>query len=332
MSALQVGISGCDEAALRTLAAVVAHTDCTVAALHDPDPIRLATARAHGSAPIATEDFARFLASGVDFVVLGGSLADRAERLAAANAQAVPCLLRAPLAADVATAQAMAGGSEALGLRLGLVVPGQDDPLLDQLRRMVADDWLGALVAVQAITGDDALLQHPHAPRAHPLLERVAPLLHLTTWLCGKRAFEVTAQSVAGYGADDDSVVATARLRGGALATFQGSHTTRAHAIALHGTDGGIRLAGDRLWLRGKRAYRGSVFAYEHPGDEVVLDRTELAASLAANTPELEPLGRFARWLDDTDDFPCPAEQALEDLRVIAAMQRSLASGARERV
>lgn len=332
MSALQVGISGCDEAALRTLAAVAAHADCAVAALHDPEPARLAAARARCSAQIATEDFQTFLASGVDFVVLGGSLADRQERLAAANAQAVPCLLRAPLATDLATAQAMAAGSEALGLRLGLVVPGQDDPLLDQLRRMVADDWLGALVAVQAIAGDDERLLHPHEPRAHPLLERVAPLLHLTTWVCGKRPFEVTAQAVAGYGADDDSVVATARLRGGALATFHGSHTTKAHAIALHGTDGGLRLAGDRLWLRGKRAYRGNVFAYEHPGDEVVLDRTDLAAAIAANSPELEPLGSFARWLDDTDDFACPAEQALEDLRGIAAMQRSLASGARERV
>lgn len=332
MTSLQVGISGCDATTLRTLAAVAAHADCAVAALHDDDAAALASTQTIARAGVATTDFQRFLQSGVDFVVLGGPLAQRAERLHAANEQAVPCLLRAPMANDLAMAQALAADSEAHGQRLAVAVPGHDDPLFEQIRRMLAEDWLGGLVAVQAIAGDDALLRPPHQPRAHPAYERLAPLLHQLTWLCGREVVSVTAQGVATYGRDVEHIAATAQLRGGALLTMHGSHTTRANAIAIHGTDGGVRLAGDRIWLCGKRPFRGRVFAYEHAGDELVLARTDLQPAIDAAAPRLEPLGRFARWLDDRDDFPCPAEQALVDLQVVDAIVRALHTGACERV
>lgn len=332
MSTLQVGISGCDATTLRTLAAVAAHADCAIAALHDDDAAALANAQAIARAGVATTDFAKFLQSGVDFVVLGGPLAQRAERLHAANEQAVPCLLRAPMANDLAAARALAADSDAHGQRLAVAVPGHDDPLFDQIRRMVAEDWLGGLVAVQAIAGDDALLRPPHRPRLHPAYERLAPLLHQLTWLCGRELVAVTAQGVASYGADVDHVATTAQLRGGALLTLHGSHTTRANAIAIHGTDGGVRIAGDRIWLCGKRPFRGRVFAYEQAGEELVLARAELQPAIDAAAAQLEPLGRFARWLDDRDDFPCPAEQALADLQAIDAIVRALHSGGCERV
>ncbi len=103
MSSLQVGISGCDATTLRTLAAVAPHADCAIAALHDDDAAALAGAQAIAGAGVATTDFQRFLQSGVDFVVLGGSLAQRAERLHVANEQAVPCLLRAAMITGLAT-------------------------------------------------------------------------------------------------------------------------------------------------------------------------------------------------------------------------------------
>ena len=117
MSTLQVGISGCDATTLRTLAAVAAHADCAIAALHDEDAAALASAQAIARTGVATTDFQRFLQSGVDFVVLGGPLTQRAERLHAANEQAVPCLLRAPMANDIAAARALVADSEAHGPR-----------------------------------------------------------------------------------------------------------------------------------------------------------------------------------------------------------------------
>jgi len=85
VSSLQVGISGCDATTLRTLAAVAAHADCAVAALHDDDAATLAGAQAIAGTDVATTDFQRFLQSGVEFLVLGGPLTRRAERLHEAN-------------------------------------------------------------------------------------------------------------------------------------------------------------------------------------------------------------------------------------------------------
>ncbi|MFY9342237.1 MAG: hypothetical protein WAT39_07100, partial [Planctomycetota bacterium] len=120
--------------------------------------------------------------------------------------------------------------------------------------------------------------------------------------------------------------------RGGLLATLVATRVARATGYALHGTDGGMRIAGDRLWLIGRQAFHGSVFAYDTPGHEQVLSRTELAPAIAACAPAHEPLGQFARWLEETDDFPCPAEQAIEDLRVVDALLRAAASGRTESV
>ena len=40
----------------------------------------------------------------------------------------------------------------------------------------------------------------------------------------------------------------------------------------------------------------------------------------------------FARWLDDCDDYPCPGESALDDLRVVEAMQLAATSGRTQHV
>jgi hypothetical protein len=52
--------------------------------------------------------------------------------------------------------------------------------------------------------------------------------------------------------------------------------------------------------------------------------------SPVTRSPTTRPGSSFARWLDDLDGFPCPAEQALLDMRTVDAMQRALVSGATE--
>jgi len=129
-----------------------------------------------------------------------------------------------------------------------------------------------------------------------------------------------------------DGTVATALLRGNVLCTFVASHLTRVKVFAIHGTDGGVRLAGDRIWLCGHTEYRGEVFDYVRAGEEQVLLRADLRESLAAATPQSELHGRFVRWIDDCDDFPCSGEQAALDLRVLDAIARAAASGTTETV
>lgn len=310
---------------LQVVQQVRQHDSCDVIAVHDPDPEAAAQLAATTALGTVCRSFDELLMTGVDFVVLTGPLEHRSLQLRQCADQAVPALLHAPLAVDLPTAQAMHELAERQQLRVGVLVPGQDDPVIEQLRRMIAADWLGGVVCVQAIAGDDELLRTGRVRHDAGLFVAASSAhVHLTTWLTGRSAHSVTAQSAGSFHPDiDDSGVASLMLRGNISCSFIASRLTRADAFAIHGTDGGLRIAGDRIWLNGRRPFRGHVFDYETPGLEQVLSRDQLRQALAEHHGESELHGRFARWLEDIDDFPCPIEQAVLDFATIDAMQRA---------
>ncbi|MBL8734261.1 MAG: Gfo/Idh/MocA family oxidoreductase [Planctomycetes bacterium] len=330
MTTLRVGVSGTGPAARHAVAAVRQHDDCDLIAVHAADAATAARFANDHRLGFATGDFAALLAYGIDFVLLTGPVRERLAQVQLAAEQGVPCLVAAPWAADLDSARSMVAAVAAGGTRLGVLVPALGDPVFEQLRRMLVDDWLGAPVALQVLAGDGALLADPRATPdvGDAFFAVLGPPLHLASWLLGRSATAVTAQVTRTFRPDlADAAAATLVLRGGAVGSLVGSRMARADTFAVHGTHGGLRLAGDRLWLVGRKAHHGPVFDYLVPGREVSIGRDELAAAIAAAAPRSEPCGRFARWLEDTDAFPCPAEQALADLEVIDAMRRAAISG-----
>ena len=309
-----------------------AHGHCDVVAAHDADARALATFRDTAGVGFTTPSFDQLLGTGIDFVVLGGPLHERLAQVEAAAAQGVHCLCTVPFAADVQTAAAIVAACDRAQVKVGVLVPQFADPVLDQIRRMIAADWLGGVVSIAAFAGDDERLRGDGEPALHPVVARTSGHVHLVSWLTGRATLRVTAQTTSTFGRGDDTGVATAILRGGIACTFTASHVTRAELLTVYGTDGAIVMGPHRLWLMGRAEFRGPVFDYVVPGHELLLNRNELEPRLVALAPDAEPLGRFARWLEDTDDFPCPGEQALADLRVIDAMLRSIASGRTEEV
>jgi predicted dehydrogenase len=332
VTSLRGAWSGCTRAAIAAVQQVRTHDHCDVVAVHDQDAHAVATCRAATGIGNGTTSFDELLATGVDFVVLGGPLNVRLAQVEAAAAQAVHCLCTVPFASDVATAAAMTAVCERAQVKLGVLVPQLGDPLFDQVRRMIAADWLGGVVSVVSVSGDDERLRGNGEPALHPFVDRSASHVHVLSWLTGRAALRVTAQATRGYGRGDDSAVATAVLRGNIACSFTASHVTRGELLAIYGTDGAALVGTERAWLLGRSEFRGPVLDYVVPGHELLVSRAELEPRLRALTPAAEPLGRFARWLDDTDDFPCPAEQALADLRTIDAMLKALASGRTEEV
>ena len=116
-------------------------------------------------------------------------------------------------------------------------------------------------------------------------------------------------------------------LRGNVTCTYTASRLTRANAFAIHGTDGYVRLADDRIVLRGHTEFRGQVFDYAEPGRELTLSRSKLEPQLRHESAAVELHGRFARAIDDRDDFPCSGEQGVADLVLIDAIARAMATG-----
>ncbi len=327
MTSLRAGLSGCSPASLALLQRCRTHGDCDVVALHDGDAARLAAFRAQTGIGWCTTSFDELLGSGVDFVILAGPARDRVDHVRAAAEQAAHCLVTAPFAPDLAAADAMVAACERAQVRLGVHVPELEDPVAEQLRRMIAADWLGAVVAVQSVLGDDLGLRGEPEAREHPFVALTARHVHLATWLTGRPVVRVTAQGSPAFARADELAVATALLRGHVAATFTATHVANARAFAVFGTDGAVRLAGERLWLLGRSEFRGELFDYDCPGHERVLAHDDFADALARETPACELVGRFARWIDDRDDFPAAADDALATCRVVDAMLRAARDG-----
>jgi predicted dehydrogenase len=332
LNPLRVGLSGCGRRGAEVVRNVRTHAHCDVVALHDPDPAALQhLGDATGIAQRDT-DFEAMLATGVDFVVLAGPPGDRLPQVAAAAEQGAHCLLHAPMAIDGKAAAAMVAACDRAGVKLGVAVPPQADPIVEQIRRMIADDWMGAPVLVTSVFGDDAMLREP-PPEGHwrrdPLraggnafVQLAAESVHLAVWLTERRPSRCVAVATSGFTTlPHDSVAAAVELRGGVLCTFAASHLCSGRAFAIHGTDGSVLLAADRRLLRGRKAFSGEAFDYPTPHEEVILPREREVDPLSVH---YELHGRFARWIDDRDDFPCPGDQAAEDMAALDSMAQAI--------
>lgn len=328
---LRVGLSGAGPEGLRAVQDAGLQQDCDIVAVQDHRDGKAKHLASSSGLGYWTSEFDDLLGYGVDFVVLTGPLDQRLDQVRRAAEQSVPCLIHAPVAPDLETAKAMAAVCEEHDVRLGVYVRPQSDPIVEQLRRMIAGDWLGGVTAVQSIVADDELLRTGEVThRGDPFVTLSSEHVHLASWLTGRRAASVTAQCTRSFAPDlDDGGVATVVLRGKVPCTYISSRLSRANAFAIHGTDGGLRIAGDRIWLSGQRPFQGHVFDYETPGIEQVLARRDLENALAAHRTQTELHGRFARWLEDTDDYPCPIEQAIVDYELLDAMAIAAKEGRR---
>ncbi len=341
MSKLRAGIFGCGPDGLWSAAQLHQQNECELVAAGDPDPDARAFFGGEAGITVLAATFDELLATGVDFVILAGARGERLAQVEAATAQGVHCLLHAPIAQSGAESDAMLAACEEARLKLGVLVRGQEDPVFEQLRQMIAADWLGGVVHVQCLAGEDGLLRHPPSaddPRLrarshHPLLQLASDHVHLASWLTGKSAIAVSAQATRGVlPLPADTAAATVVMRGGVICTFAASYLLAADQFAVHGTDGFVRVAGDRLLLRGRTEFHGDVFDYPKADRELALNRADFAAAQARQAESCELHARFARWIDDRDDFPCPGEQAAVDLGVLDAMAQSLRTGHTEPV
>ena len=205
MSHLRVGLSGCGHRGAEVVRLIRTHDDCDVVALHDVDAAALARLGNETAINSRHTDFDAMLATGVDFVVLTGSPGERLAQVQAVTQQGVHCCVHAPMALDGETADRMVALAEAAGVKLGVVVPMQAEAVLDQLRVMLADDWIGAPTLLTALCADDRWLRHPPPPGhwmrdaarsgEHAAQQLGTEHLHLASWLTGRAPLSATEQS-----------------------------------------------------------------------------------------------------------------------------------------
>ncbi|MCA8963947.1 MAG: hypothetical protein KDC48_03630 [Planctomycetes bacterium] len=307
MSHLRAGLSGCGHVTATQLLALREQHDCAVVALHDDDPAALDACGAATGIALRTGSYDELLATGVDFVVLAG--AERlAERAALAAEQSAHVLAYAEAADDEGALGAALSACERGEVRLGLVPPLLGDPALHDLRALLAGGAIGALTELH--------VQAPASPMA---------LVSLAAWLTGRPARAVHAASP-----DEDGARRTTLLLPGDAQVWLDTGPAAGTTVIANGSDGWCVIRSTDLGMQTLRPWRGEVLSSPDATTERWSPR--VAAQEAAARSRAEPHGAFARWLEDRDVFPVPGEQLVEDLRTLAALRRSLATGRAEDV
>lgn len=292
------------------LSALAGQSDCTVAAVLDGQPH---AAPAWPSGVTVAGDFDRLLATGIDFVVLLGPLQDRLPQVQAAAEQGVACLLGSPMAGNLADASAMVAAAEAAGVELGVLVPGQEDPVYDLLRRWLASDWLGSPLS---------MLIHGQLPGLRPTAG-LLPLIQFARWWLQRDVRHAVALPNPANTAGAASA-ALLELGGRVQLGLVASTANTAPVLSLHGSGGSVQLDATGLQLCGRQPRHDALLSQPVGGKPHALAWNELAAARQVARTGLLPVARFARMLDHRDDFPCLGNDALADLQVLAALQRQV--------
>jgi len=307
---LAAGLVGAPDQLKPLLAGLAAQQDCTVAAVLDTSNAAPATA-AFAQVP-AVADFDRLLATGIDFVVLLGPLSTRLAQVQAAAEQGVHCLLGSPMAADLASGRAMVAAAEAAGIELGVMVPSQEEPVYDLLRRWLASDWLG---------GPTSMLVHGHLPGL-PATSGLLPLLQFTRWWLQRDVRHATTLP-----ACPDA--ALLELAGAVQVALVAPGSATAPVLSLQGTGGSLQLDASGLRLCGRLVRKDALLSQPVAGQVQTYAWSELAAARAVASTSLLATARFARTLDHRDDFPCLGAEALVDLEVLDRLQHHAAAAPR---
>ncbi|MCK4824425.1 hypothetical protein KA005_52215 [bacterium] len=85
----------------------------------------------------------------------------------------------------------------------------------------------------------------------------------------------------------------------------------------------------DTLIVRGKQNFEGEIFHYANGGKESVISLHSLSQRIEQLQYKYEIHSCFARWVSKNEEYPCPLEAGLPDMRVLDAVYRSKEEGRR---
>lgn len=320
-----------------TLQAAAASPDLQIVAVQDVDPEARQRAAQRAGIDRMHGEYEALLAEDLDLVILCTPNDLHAPQAILALQSGRHCLVQKPMASDLAAAASMRSAAQASPRKLGVLMLELGRPLWHQLRSLVRAGWFGEVGAVQATMAHSIYYQN--APAADhwrrevrrvgggPFAQLAVHWIDLVRWLLGEEVVEVSALRSRGRTVfAEDTTVAVARLQSGVLAEFLASYTFDAQRVELYGTKGSFVWTQHELLVRGNEACSGACFDYASPGTWVRYAAADLVGP-AEQQAALEMHGRFARWTRGEDDYPCTAAEAYEDLRVVAAVEQSVAEG-----
>jgi len=332
---LTAGLSACGGIAPLTLDAARASPDFEIVAIQDPDLTALDRVGDEHGIENRFEDFEDLADFEPDFLILNSPNDRHLPQVRIAAESGIHCLVQKPLAPRLADGEEIVRRAADAGMRLGVTMFELGKPLNHQVRMMVRSGWLGDPVLVQATAAHTIYMKEPPAEddwRRDPakvggaaFIQLAIHHLGLAAWLLDQEIRAICATGTKGHTVfEDETTLATVRFDGGILAHFAASYATDLAGLTLCGTRGRVHLLPEHVVVRGEEEFEGDIFNYEEPGREVSIPLETLAPVIADRAAAVEIHGAFARWIRDGEEYPCPAERGLADLRAVDAAYRSM--------
>ncbi len=301
----------------------------------------------------ASGDFAAALAPDIDAVVIGTpNHLHRPQAIAAIDA-GKHVLLQKPVAAKLIDAEAIAAAAARSTRTVGLYMSYFDQPLIHDLRDMLAAGWLGEMVqgharlmhqggmmwSDQALAGQRTWRGSIEQTGGGCFIQLAVHYIHIFEWVTGASVVRATGftRNLHCPGLEgEDLACAVLELESGAMVTLDTAWCANGEALAVYGTRGRFEYRNSR-WLSlasGAGPFRGRVARYSgglveafgRPmGEEQKLEVRPPAFGDVAN-----PLNQHRVFLEDARaGRPASVSIAsgVRDMRVVAAVYESAASG-----
>jgi predicted dehydrogenase len=338
MTTLKIALVGCGGVARRYRKTYAALNGVQVTVAIDENLAEAEAAAREAGAERYSSRFKDALAPGVDAVVISTPNRLHKEHAVAALHAGKHVLLQKPMARSVEECDAILEAQRASGARLGIYMNLLDHPLFRDLRRMVAEGYLGQVGLFSARLAHRGGLSWAGVERnwrasreatgGGSFIQLGVHYQHLMRWLLGERVARVqaTARNVACPQLEGDDLMLAQYELDGALGEIQTAWCVQEEHISLMGTKGSIHYRENR-----RVEYVGEGGAFE---GEAVRLRGSGEESCECLPPEWDDAGnrynqhrRFFEALGEGRPPEVSGEDGREDVRIARACYEAAANG-----
>ena len=303
--------------------------------------------------PIATTDYAQALRPEVDAVIISTPNSCHAAQAIAAMDAGKHVLLQKPVAANMADAEAIAEAASRSKRTVGLYMSYFDQPLMHDLRDMVAQGRLGEVVhcyarlmhrggmmwSKEALAGRQTWRGSVAETGGGCFIQLAVHYIHIFEWMTGARVVRATALTnrVHCPGLEGEDVAcALLQLESGAMVTLDTAWCADGEELALHGTGGRAGYRGNR-WLALSSAggdFAGRVVRYSGGVTEVFGGPVGEEQTFEVRPPGFadveNPLNQHVAFLEAARKgkaAPVSIASGIWDMRVVGAVYEAARGG-----
>jgi predicted dehydrogenase len=305
------------------------------------------------ASPLVTTDYAAALTDEVEVVVINTPNHLHHQQAIAALEADKHVLLQKPVAPTVTEAEEIARAAARAKGASGLYMSYFDQPLMHDLKEMIAAGWFGKvghfyarlmhrgglIRSQQALGGQRTWRESAAQTGGGCFIQLAVHYIHLMEWMNDDRVVRATAvaknQHCPGL-EGEDIASAILEFESGVLATLDMGWSVYGEQFSVHGTEGSAEYLNNHLLLLESRAhsFHGRVVNYDAAAVDLPWGQNGAEAACEIVPPAMgdvtNPHNQHRAFLEAVRDGARPfvsIASGVDDLRVVAAVYESARSG-----